>query len=351
VVTAHDPVNRQKVLAGLKLFHDDVNDLDLAYLYLPGQVYIAGTERKARTPATAGSISFSAQAWAWLDPQYEPVVDIEDDDLISEQSLPTDMTDVVPVVEFRNKRARGEFEGHMDLLERINHTILQRLVIINFQAFRQRAILGDLPDSDPQTGEPIDYDKVFSADPGALWRLPQGSQMWESQEVDLAAILNSVKADVEYLAAVTRTPMHYLTPGEASQSAEGASLQREGLVFKTEDRIARAAGSWAKVMNLALLWDDQADRADITGLEPLWAPTERYSLAEMAQASSLGVALPWETLMEKVWQLSPEELARAQAQRAGDALLAAARAAITPPAAPAGGAPAPEGDTGDSGTE
>jgi hypothetical protein len=84
---------------------------------------------------------------------------------------------VVPVVEFVNRNGVGEFERHLDVLDRINHMLLQRMVIATFQAFRQRAIkvenAEDMPDKDPETGEPIDYDDIFAADPGALWQLPK----------------------------------------------------------------------------------------------------------------------------------------------------------------------------------
>jgi hypothetical protein len=82
-----------------------------------------------------------------------------------------------------NRNGVGEFEPHLDVLDRINHMILQRMVIATMQAFRQRAIKGDtedMPDKDPETGEEIDYDDIFAADPGALWRLPKVRDMWES---------------------------------------------------------------------------------------------------------------------------------------------------------------------------
>jgi hypothetical protein len=56
-------------------------------------------------------------------------------------------------------------------------------------------------------------------------------------QVDLGPVRQAIRDDVQDLAAVTRTPLFYLTPDAANGSAEGASLAREGLVFKTEDRI------------------------------------------------------------------------------------------------------------------
>ena len=44
--------------------------------------------------------------------------------------------------------------------------MLQRMTIATIQAFKQRAFKG-LPKTDPDTGEEIDYDSIFTADPGA----------------------------------------------------------------------------------------------------------------------------------------------------------------------------------------
>lgn len=330
VIHQHDPANPRKVIAGLKLFHDDVHNADMAYLYLPGNVYVASRPRRAKTNAdgTTSPLSFAVGAYNWVDPELMQIeglaagMDPDEFDSVVAQPLPSGMEDVVPVVPFANKRERGEFEGHIDLLDRINHTILQRMVISTFQAFRQRAALGELPDTD-EKGDPIDYDKLFSADPGAIWTLPGATQMWESGQVDLTGILSSIKADVEHLAAVTRTPIHYLTPGETAQSAEGASLAREGLVFKTEDRIARANVGWTRVMSLAFRYMGDTERADVGSLQPMWGEVERYSLQERAAASAQSVtALPWETLMETVWGVSPEQLARAKSQRSVDMVVA-----------------------------
>lgn len=346
VITEHDPRNPQKVIAALKIFHDEVARMDLAYLYLPGVVYVAGRQRRARVNPNDGTLlvgpSFTPTGWDWLGSDLitleAAAFDTTNDMLeAAAQPLPSSLVGVVPVVPFANKRERGEFEGHRDLLDRINHTILQRLVITLFQSFRQRAVKGELPDT-TEDGEKIDYDKVFSADPGALWQIPANVDMWESQQADFTSVLNSVKADVEHLAAVTRTPIHYLTPGETAQSAEGASLAREGLVFKTQDRITRASVGWTQVMHLAFLMTGDTERANVGQLEPIWGPIERYSLSEMAAASAQAISgLPWETLMELVWQLSPEALARAKSQRTVDevvAQVAAAKAAELGKAAP-----------------
>ncbi len=85
----------------------------------------------------------------------------------------------VPIVKFANRDEVGEFERHLDVLDRINWGLLQRLVITATQAWKQRAIKGELPTHDAE-GVEIDYSAVFAPGAGALWTLPDGVDIWES---------------------------------------------------------------------------------------------------------------------------------------------------------------------------
>jgi len=116
--------------------------------------------------------------------------------------------------------------------------------------------------------------------------------------------------------------MHYLTPEGANGSAEGAALAREGLVFKTEDRIARLTPGWSKVMSLMFKWLGDEVRATLLDLEPLWKPAERYSLAERADANSKFQDIPFRSRMQLIGQFAPAEIAEMEVERAGDAILA-----------------------------
>lgn len=322
VITAQDPVNPRKTLAAFKLFHDQQAGMDFAYLWLPGQMIVASRKRAARPtafreldgPPPPIPVTFSPAAF-----------DI--DETLSE----TYAVQEVPVVRFGNRDGVGEFELHLDLLDRINHMLLQRVVIATLQAFRQRAIQldptagedGKLPEVDDQ-GNKIDYDDLFKADPGALWTLPLGAKIWESGVVDLTPILASVKDDAMHLAAVTRTPFPMFTPDAANQSAEGAQLTREGLVFKVEDRDNIAGRGWAKVISIGFQFVGDTERGDVGKIVVDWNPAERYSLAERASADSLSLSLPAAQKWQRIWGMSPDEIQIALAQRSSDALLNAA---------------------------
>lgn len=273
VVTLHDPLTDDVRLA-LKLYHDAKAKLDVAYVYRPGQVLVASkpVPKVASTPTLA---KFDLNGWEW--------------DTARSAPLPAGFADVIPVVRFKNRGTNadgtgvGEFERHLDVLDRINRTILRGLVIMTYQAFKQRAVQGDLPERDDD-GNLINYQELLKAGPDALWLLPPDAEIWESGQVDMQPIISFAKNDVLFLAAVTRTPLAMLTPDAATQSAEGASLQREGLVFKTKDRIARASQSWAHVMSLIFRYVGDLERAELDAIEILWASVEQYSLSEQANA-------------------------------------------------------------------
>jgi hypothetical protein len=335
VVTIEDPVNPLKTRAAFKLYHDQMAAEDVAILWLPGRKIVATRPRAARIAPPPSQVNLTGP------PPLVPVSFSAAAFTIDEARSESYSLKQIPVVPFGNRDRVGEFELHLDLLDRINHMILQRIVIATMQAFKQRAIeLSDLATDDPNDprglpthddeGNPIDYDDLFSADPGALWRLPVGAKIWESQQADITGILTAVKDDAMHLAVVTRTPFSMFTPDAANQSAEGAQLQREGLVFKVEDRCRIAARSWAEVMSIAFQMMGDSERAPVGGISVDWVPAERYSLAERSQADASALSLPWAQKMRIIWGMTPAEVQIAQAQRAQDAMLAAVAAPQAP---------------------
>lgn len=295
VVTEHDPLDQRRVRAALKMFHDPVAEADFAYLYLPGELHVASRPR--RTYRTV-SHRFSSATWEW-------------DEERSDAYAPG-LEDAVLVVRFRNRHGVGEFEDHLDVLDRINHELLQRMVITTMQAFRQRAIKGDLPEhypeGHPQAGEPIDYDEIFVADPGALWMIPGAAEMWESSQTDIRPLLDAVKDDVQHFCAVTRSFVPMFQNDGANQTAEGASTAREGQVFRVEDRIMRAKDGLIDVLALAFRLKGDEQRAQRDQLAVLWAPVERRSLAERADAASKAAAdMDVETRLVEIWQFTPSQ--------------------------------------------
>lgn len=299
-ITAEDGGGRP--IAGLKAATDRWTGVTRLFLYRPGRVAVARYAGNLRGETALAALS--PTHWEWDDEASGDLPGLEGR---------------MPLVRVQNRGGLGEFEPHLDVLDRINDGILSRVTTAKIQAFRQRAI-EDLPDTDAE-GKPIDYTDMFIADPGALWRLPSGASIWESGVVDLGPIRLAIKDDVEALAAVTRTPLHYVTPDAASGSAEGASTMKEGMVFRVEDRRRRLEDALAEVMSLALTIMGEADRADPTAIRTIWLPAERYTLSEKANAEAqTASSLPFRMRMGEVWQKAPSEIAGLEAERAAEAL-------------------------------
>lgn len=210
----------------------------------------------------------------------------------------------LPVFALENKNGLGEFEPHLDILNRINRNLLQRLTTVAMQAFRQRVLKGGLPDKDDD-GNDIDWAKALEPAPGALWDLPEGIEIQELADgsAGITAMLEAEKADIRAFAAVTQTPLPMLMPDGQNQSAEGAASAREGLVLKAEDRVERFKPALALAMVYALRIEGFTDLDDV---EVLFAPaayvtmSEKYAAA--AQASGL---LAVKTIQKQILGMSP----------------------------------------------
>lgn len=297
VVTIQDPVVQAESLAALKITHDDTAGRDYAWLYLPGRVYRAS--RKAGN--TGRAPRFSPWSFDW-DPEYNGAEGVP---------LPEGFENTIPVITYRNEEGIGEFQRHRDTLDRVDHLILQGMVIATYQAFKQRGIKVNpehMPDYDEETGEEINYDDVFSADPGALWKLPESAEMWESGAVDVTPVWTGVDRAIQQLSATTFTPLAMFSPEGQNQTAEGATFAREGRTFKIEDRQDLFGDAHARALSLMLRMAGEEDRADIAGLRVAWKPAERHSLASKADAMSKTRGdLPFRQRVIDIWQASPEE--------------------------------------------
>ncbi|MDE8648088.1 phage portal protein [Rhodococcus qingshengii] len=268
-----DPINPQRLIAAVKYFDDELRDSQVALLFVENNKYTFRREE--------GQFNTSFNVDEWTLETTETLQGLEE-------------LGGVPIVKFTNKMGLGEFEAHIDLLDRIMDGILQRIVIQWYQSFRQRAIKGDLDGGEDFTDEDgsnnliksLGDDKtiadVFQADPGSLWMVPENVEFWESQTADLTPLISAIRDDVKEFAASTRTPLHIITPDAANGSAEGAGLMREGLVDKINDRQARQTPGWTLAFKIAFAMAGQDQRAK--GIRLLWAKTIHNSLQMKADA-------------------------------------------------------------------
>lgn len=298
VITEQSASRPDLVRAGAKVYRDEVDGFDVLKLHVPGALHTYYRELRGETGL------------------YQPPMRVQGDWTYA--GLEETGLNFVPIFPFLNRGGLGEFEPHTDVLDRINWNVLQRLVITALQAYRQRAVKGELPETDAD-GNEIDYGEMFKPGAGSLWQLPDGVELWESAQSDLQQILMANKDDLRDLGAVTRTPMPMLLPDGANQTAEGATAGREGLVFKATDRRNRADASLVQALGAALAIEQGA--ADIVqGVEVLWEPIERRSLQERADAATKAQDIPWRTRMTDIWGYSADRVDSMETERAADAL-------------------------------
>lgn len=315
VITAHNPATG-RTLASLKMFRDDWDGADFAYLCLPGapgRVFTAWRRHKSSTLHEGG---YLLAGWEWF----------EENGGADGKGLPGELNGRVPMVRFQNRDGIGEYETHLPVLDRINDGIFERVNILKLQAHKQRALKG-LPDTYPEdhelAGQPIEYpEDMFSADPGSVWRLPPEVEVWESTPGDASSVRLAIKDDVEMLATVTSTPLYMINPDAASGSAEGASTQREAHAFRVEDRARRCHAGLAEVMSLAFAWQGDMARADRSKIRTVWAPTVRLSLEQRMSAAAQAKAggLPQASVFTDVMGYAPSDLPRLDKERSDDLL-------------------------------
>lgn len=306
---ATDPLQPWRARAAIKVWRDVDVERDFAFVWADGQ-----RQRYWRPMAemTTNAVRRTADGGWEHDGDPEPY-----------RGSP-------PVYVLENRDGLGEFERHTDILDRINLGVLNRMVIVAMQAFRQRAIKGGLPEKD-ESGNTIDWEKVFAPSPGALWDLPADMDIWESQEAaqSITAVLATVKDDLRDLSALSETPLAMLVPDGANQTAEGTSFQKDAVVFKANDRWRRFSPAVEGALVRALEVEN-VDLADAT-VDVLWEPPDRVSLAEKYDAAAKAKAAgeSWKSIARNILGYSPEQIAQDELDRADEALTAATLLAAT----------------------
>ncbi len=313
VIHEYDPVIPRKVVAALKVWFDPTENTTLAIIYTPDFLFYFRAVGSTISPdgtvaGTTGSVAWRADGW-----------EIDSDE--GDGGYAANPLGEVPIVPFINRRERGgqgEFEDVTDIQDRINVTVLDRLVIQSTQAYRQRWMKGvEIDDTDGNANNPFD----IGAD--LMLAVPEGKDVdfGEFQPTDIGQIVSASGDDVRTLAAITRTPPHYLLADVANISGEALAAVEVGLTSKARDRIAECSEGWEDVMRKAgvLAGVTIADDCSVDFMDP-----ERHTLAELSDAAvkweSAGV--PWRSRM-KLLGFDPQSIDRMEEERIADAKLAA----------------------------
>lgn len=306
VIVDVSPVDRRTVRAGLKTYTDDTVGGQVAVVYLPESIHY-----------------FVRKGVGW-EILKDPVVnDLGEVPVVRFQNRPRLTVDRGNVV-FDSPgvvdEAMSEFAGIIDIQDRVNDTLLNRLVIAKIQAYRQRWAKGLA--TEDEDGNPLDLPFVPGVD--LLWAVEDGDVEFGSFEAsDLAPMLKAVEADVRDLAAISRTPPHYLLGEIVNASGDALKAAETGLVAKVVERQRHASESWERVMALAGKYAGHGALQE-ADTETLWKDPESRTMAELADAAvkKMAAGVPWRQRMEDMGY-SPPQIQRMEVERAKEMLMAA----------------------------
>ena len=318
----YDPARLDKIRAGLRMWIDDVLDMAIAVVYLPDGIHYF----RGKSAAWYQNIDYdtlrrrisSGDSWEYVGSEPNPIGEVP----------------IVPL-DWRpglHGTSKAEAEEGFSIQDRINATVLDRMIISRAQAYKQRWASGikipRTPDGRPKP----------PFDPGSdiLWttEVPD-ARFGEFSEADIRQILEAVRDDVGDLAAITKTPPHYLLGEIVNASGDALKAAETGLVSKTKHRMKNAGWAWEKAMRLAFLWlgDETKGRAQVA--ETIWADPESRSRAELADAilKETQMGLPPEMAFERLG-LTPSQVKRAtvlmKQREMQEAVLMAAQGSLRP---------------------
>ena len=246
---------------------------------------------------------------------------------------------VMPMVEFPNDPrlmtgGRSELSGGIiDMMDRINETVFNRMLAAQFSAFRQKWITGLEVPRDPETGKPME---PFRAAVDRLWMTENPeAKFGEFGEASLSNYIDSAEADIAHLASITRTPAYYLLPRGQMPSGEALKAAETGLVKKVLRRQRFFGEAWELMMRAALTMQGSNQAMD-SSCETIWqAPETRSDGATADMLLKLDqIGTPKEALWELSGYFSPQQIARMKIQADQAEQEAAAAAAAAPPVPP-----------------
>ena len=209
----------------------------------------------------------------------------------------------------------GEVEDLLPLQDQINNTTFNLAVAEQFQAFKQRYIMGWTADSEKEKA---------MANASRLWTFEDpDTKAGEFGQVDLSGYLNSRESAIAQAGAMSQTPNHELLGNLVNMSADALVAAQQGQSRKRMLREKLLGESHEQELRLAseIAGVEVSDSAQVR-----WADTEARSFAAMIDglgklAEMLDV--PKEELWERVPGFTQQDVARwKRAAARGDSLTA-----------------------------
>ncbi|MDK4235746.1 phage portal protein [Corynebacterium propinquum] len=209
----------------------------------------------------------------WLDRTY-----ISSSNLVFQEARPHNMG-AVPVVRYRDRmltdgeERRGIVEHLLGLQDRINRTNYEQGVAQHFAAFKQRYVIGWMPENEMQAFRQSVADTQFFDDPDV--------KVGQYDETDLSRYINSRQASVRDFAALAQVPAQSLGANAISNiSADGlAALEtsKDRQAAEIQTSLGESHEQLLRLCSHAVGDDDGANDFDA---EVTWEETSSRSFAQ-----------------------------------------------------------------------
>lgn len=299
-IVEQDPVDPFESIVGLRFYEDSVHMVTVAILYYPDRcVGFTG-------PATQDFLTREFR--------------------LSPDNIVNSMVGFTKVFERPNPLGkvplirgmwRPEFglagmaeceDGGWDIQDRINKVILDRLVIQHSQAYRQRWATGLEVQRDKKTGAA----KELPFQPGAdmVWAVVSpDTKFGDFEQADIRQLLEAARDDIGDFAAVTQTPVTYLTNKMVNVSGQTMTAAQTGLVSKAKNRMGSMGWFFEKIIKYCFLYQGDTTRAEDLEAETMWFDAEVHTMTEAADyaAKAAAAGFPVQIIAEKLG-FSPEEV-------------------------------------------
>lgn len=311
VIVAHDAATGERT-AALKSWFDDITGTAKATVYLPDVITRYEASRR-------GAPAWGTRSWAQTAQEDNPL-------------------GVVPVVPFQCRRDLGEapepdFVHGMDIQERINLGVLNRMTAERYSAFRQKYVTGHKfqPITDPETGLPMldqngqpKVHQPFKPHPGSLWASTgENVRFGEFSQTDLLGYLKTHQADVLDLLTVTHTPAYYYAGDLINVSSDAVVALDTNHVSKVREYQAGLGEAWEDVLSVAALV--AGSDTDYSEAEIRWTDPRHLNPAVIADmgAKKTAMGYPLGVVAEDMGE-SPQRIKRIENGQARQAMLQAA---------------------------
>lgn len=275
-ITEPDPMDPYESIAGLKFVEDTILERVVAVLYFPDTIHTF--------------IGPSLNDFLTRDTQWSPENIVGGSGGFRQVSVQKNPLGKVPIVRGAwqpqwGQKGMAECEdGGWDIQDRINDTILSRMVITRSQAYRQRWVTGA-----SITKHPDGSAKRNPFEPGAdiVWAVQSAdAKFGDFEQADITQILEAARDDIGDFAAITQTPVTYLTNKMVNVSGETLTAAQVSLMSKTRTRMEAMGWFFERVMKLCFLYKGDTEKANDLEAEVTWFDPETHSMMELGDFAS-----------------------------------------------------------------